>query len=235
MSGWKTKRFWKEAVAEPCDGGFSVRLDARPVRTPLKAPLVLPTLDMARAIAAEWDAQTGLVKPQTMPVTRAANSAIDKITSQYDDVAGLLAAYGATDLICYRATDPQELVARQAAAWDPVLAWSQDALQAPLIATAGVMHIAQDPVSLQRLHDKVFAMNVFRLAGLHDLVAISGSLVLALAVTHGELTAKEAWALSRIDEHWQQEVWGTDEEAALYEANRRTAFLEAHRFYELCG
>jgi chaperone required for assembly of F1-ATPase len=235
VSNWKTKRFWKEAVAERCAGGFTVRLDARFVKTPLKAALILPTLDMAKAIAAEWDAQTGLVKPQTMPVTRAANSAIDKIVPQFDEVAGLLAEYGASDLICYRATDPQALIARQAAAWDPMIVWAADTLQAPLIATAGVIHIAQDPASLEALRAQVFALDPFRLAGIHDLIAISGSLVLALAVTHRRVTATEAWALSRIDEHWQQELWGIDEEAADYAAQRLAGFLEADRFYGLCG
>ena len=235
MSNWKTKRFWKEAVAEPCDGGFTVRLDARLVKTPLKAPLVLPTLAMAQAIAAEWDAQIGLIKPQTMPVTRAANSAIDKIVPQFNEVAGLLAAYGASDLICYRATDPQALVMRQAQAWDPMIAWAADTLHAPLIATAGVMHIAQDAGSLDRLQAQVFALDAFRLAGLHDLVAISGSLVLALAVSHRRLSGPEAWMLSRIDETWQQELWGIDEEAADLQALRERGFLDADRFYQLCG
>lgn len=235
MSNWKTKRFWKEAVAEPCEGGFTVRLDARLVRTPLKAALTLPTHAMAQAIAAEWDAQTGLVKPQTMPVTRAANSAIDKIVPQFDEVAGLLSAYGASDLICYRATDPQELIARQAQAWDPLIEWAAVALQAPLIATAGVMHIVQRDQSLARLTACVTALDPFRMAGIHDLIAISGSLVLALAITHRKVTAEQGWTLSRIDESWQQELWGIDDEAAELAAYRRLAFLEADRFYQLCG
>lgn len=235
MSGWKSKRFWKEAVPEACEGGFTVRLDARPVRTPLKAALILPTLEMAKAIATEWDAQIGLVKPDTMPVTRAANSAIDKIVPQFDEVADLLAAYGASDLICYRATEPQALVARQAAAWDPILAWAAEALHAPLIATAGVMHIDQAPISIERLRAQVFALDPFRLAGLHDLVAISGSLVVALAVAHRKFSPQDAWTLSRIDETWQQELWGQDEEAAEYAAYRKAAFLAADRFYHLCG
>ena len=235
MSNWKTKRFWAQAVAEPCNGGYTVRLDARPVRTPLKAALILPTLAMAQAIAAEWDAQSGLVKPETMPVTRAANSAIDKIVPQFDEVADLLSAYGASDLICYRATDPQALIARQSQAWDPMITWAAEALHAPLIATAGVMHIEQAPASLDALRAQVFALDPFRIAGIHDLIAISGSLVLALAVTHRKVTAKEAWMLSRIDEHWQQELWGIDEEAAEYAALREAAFLQADRFYGLCG
>ena len=235
MSSWKTKRFWTRAVAEPCDGGFTVRLDARNVKTPLKADLILPTLAMANAIAVEWDAQTGLVKPDTMPVTRAANSAIDKIVPQFDEVAGLLAAYGASDLICYRATGPQALIARQAQGWDPLLDWAAQTLQAPLVAIAGVMPVAQPDQSLRQLTSFVLSFDPFRLAGLHDLIAISGSLILALAVTHRKLTAEQAWELSRIDEVWQQELWGIDDEAADLAAYRKRGFLEADRFYQLCG
>lgn len=235
MTGWSAKRFWTEAIAEPCTGGFTVRLDARPVRTPAKAPMVLPSLVMAQAIAAEWDAQHGLVTPATMPCTRAANSAIDKVTPQFDEVAALLAAYGATDLLCYRATGPEPLIQRQAAAWDPLLAWSATALRAPLTATSGVIHIAQSDASLAALTAEVRALTPFQLAAFHDLVAISGSLVLALAITHRHLPASDAWTLSRIDEAWQAEQWGTDEDAAAQEALRRAAFLQADRFFALCG
>ena len=235
MTGWAAKRFWTAAVAEPCDGGFAVRLDARPVRTPAKAAMVLPTLAMAQAIAVEWDAQTGIVTPATMPCTRAANSAIDKITPQFDEVAGLLAAYGATDLLCYRATGPDALIQRQAGAWDPVLAWAATTLGAPLLATAGVIHIAQPEAALVALTAKVRALTPFQMAALHDLVAISGSLVLALAVTHRHLSVDKAWHLSRIDESWQAELWGLDEDAAAQEALRRAAFLQADRFFGLCG
>ena len=235
MSGWKAKRFWKAATAEACDGGFAVRLDGRPVKTPAKAPFVVPTLAMAEAAAAEWDAQSGAVNPDTMPVTRAANSAIDKLSAQFDEVVGLLAASGETDLLCYRATGPEALVARQAAGWDPLLDWAKTDLGAPLVATAGVMHIAQDARSLRRLHDLTAAFDRFRLAAFHDLVAISGSLILAFAVTRGRLSAIEAFDLSRIDETWQTEIWGVDEEAAVLEAARKQAFLDAARFMALCG
>lgn len=235
MSAWKAKRFWTSAQAEACEGGFTVRLDGRPVKTPAKAALVVPTMAMAEAIAAEWDAQTGEVKPATMPVTRAANSAIDKITAQRDEVVEIIAAYGATDLLCYRALAPVALIARQAAGWDPVLDWAAEALGARLVATAGVVHVEQPPEALARLTARVAGMTEFQLAGLHDLVAISGSLVLALAVTEGRLGVDEAWALSRIDETWQIEQWGADEEAAELEAFRRVAFGEASRFYALCG
>lgn len=235
MSGWKAKRFWTQASAEPCDGGFTVRLDGRPVKTPAKTPLVVPTQHLAQAIADEWQAQTGVIKPDAMPFTRAANSALDKVVPQFDEVVGLLAAYGATDLLCYRATGPEALAQRQADSWDPLLDWAATHLGAPLVATVGVMHIAQDPESLARLHARVAALSPFHIAAFHDLVAISGSLVLAFAVTEGRLAPQDAWALSRIDEAWQIEQWGDDEEAAALTAFRAEAFHQAERFYALCG
>ena len=235
MSAWKAKRFWQAASAEACEGGFTVRLDGRAVKTPARRALVLPTLAMAEVIAAEWDAQQGLVKPDTMPATRAANSALDKVAEQFDEVAGLLAAYGETDLLCYRATGPAALVARQADGWDPLLAWCATTLQAPLIATAGVMHIDQPAASVAVLRDLVHGFTPFQLAAVHDLIAISGSLVLALAVTRGRLTVEQAWDLSRIDETWQNEQWGVDDEAAALESLKHHALLEAARFYGLCG
>lgn len=235
MTGWTAKRFWTEARAEPCPGGHTVRLDGRPVKTPAKTPLVVPTAAMAQTIAAEWQAQDGVVRPETMPVTRSANAALDKVATQFDEVVDLLAAYGDTDLLCYRATGPGALVDRQATAWDPVLDWAAAALGAPLVATSGVMHIAQPAESLAALRARVAAMTPFQLTGFHDLVAISGSLVLALAVTEGHLTGQQIWDLSRIDETWQAELWGTDDEAAAAESVRREGLLHAERFYALCG
>lgn len=235
MSGaWAAKRFWKEATAEACEGGFSVKLDGRGVKTPAKTPLVVPTLAMAHAIAAEWDAQTAKVRPETMPYTRAANSALDKVTPQFDEVAGLLAAYGASDLLCYRAAHPAALTDRQVNAWDPILHWAATALRAPLHATTGIVHIEQPSESLARLTAKVHAFTAFELAAVHDLIAISGSLVLALAVTEGFKTPQAIWDLSRIDEVWQAEHWGTDDEASESEAVRHEGLLQAGRFFDLC-
>ena len=234
MSAWAPKRFWQNASVEPCAGGFTVRLDARPVRTPAKAALVVPSLTMASAIAAEWQAQQGTIKPETMPVTRSANAALDKIAPQFAEVAGLIAAYGASDLLCYRATGPAGLVARQAAAWDPMLAWAAEALAAPLAVTAGVTPITQPAASLARLTAKVHACTPVELAALHDLVMISGSLVLGLAVTHGHADARTIWQLSRIDEDWQIEQWGQDDEAGESAALRRAALIHAERFHHLC-
>lgn len=235
MSGWAAKRFWK-AVSVAADGaGFEVRLDARAVKTPAKRPLILPTRAMAEAIAAEWAAQEGVIRPEGMPFTRAANSAIDKVAPQFGEVAGLIAAYGDADLICYRATGPEALIARQKARWDPLVEWSAAALGAPLLVASGVMHIAQAPATLARLQAAVRALSPFELAAFHDLVAITGSLVLAFAIIRGRLTAEEAWSLSRIDEEWQAELWGRDEEAAAAEALKRAGLLHSARFYGLCS
>jgi len=235
MTGWSARRFWTDVTLRAEDAGFAVLLDTRPVRTPLKAPLVLPTEALAQAVAAEWRAQTGIVAPATMPFTRTANSAIDTVLPQKDAVVAMLAAYGETDLICYRATGPDDLVARQAAGWDPLLDWSASALQARLRVTEGVMHVDQPPSSLAVLAGHLRALSAYQLAAFHDLVAISGSLVLALAVSRGRLGADEALTLSRIDETWQAERWGEDGEAAEAAALKRTDFLQADRFFALCG
>jgi chaperone required for assembly of F1-ATPase len=235
VSGWKARRFWKEATVAAVEGGWTVRLDARPVRTPAKAPLVVPTEAMARAIAAEWDAQSGEVKPDTMPFTRAANSALDKVTLQFDAVVEIIAAYGGSDLLCYRATGPEALADRQAQGWDPLLDWAADTFGARLAVTAGVMPVAQDAAALARLSQRVAAFTPFQIAAFHDLVALSGSLVLAFAVTEGRLDADTAWRLSRIDEDWQIEQWGADEEATEAAAVKQAAFAQATRFFALCG
>lgn len=227
MTGWAATRFWKEATVETGPEGWQVRLDGRPVMTPGKAPLVLPTEALARAIAAEWEAQGGRVEPATMPLTRAANAAIDKAGPQRREVAAMLAAYGETDLLCHRAEAPAELVRRQAEAWDPPLAWAAEALSAPLVPTTGVIHAAQPPASLGRLRAAVDALDAFELVGLHDLVALSGSLVLGLAALNGQAPAEALWAASRVDEDWQAELWGRDEEAARAAEAKRRDFLQA--------
>ena len=232
MSEWAPKRFWKLTEVRPEGAGFTVTLDGRPVRTPAKAPLIVPSLAMAEAIAAEWDAQVETVDPREMPVTRGANAAIDKVRIQHDEVAELLAAYGDSDLLCYRADSPEALVARQAEAWDPLLDWLEEAFGVRLTVQSGVMYVAQPPAALARLRAEVHGMTDFELAGFHDLVSLSGSLVLGLAATRDLRPVEELWALSRVDETWQAEHWGVDEEAAEDEAVKRDSFLNAKRFYD---
>jgi chaperone required for assembly of F1-ATPase len=235
MSVWTPKRFWATASVVPDATGFAVQLDGKPVRTPLKAPLVLPTEGLAQAVAAEWQAVEGKVNPAAMPFTRMSNSAIDKVAPQLAEVADMLSDYGGSDLLCYRAIQPEGLVLRQAEAWDPLLDWAAADLDAPLHPTAGVMPRPQPAPSLAALRQAVRALTPFQLAAFHDLVALSGSLVLALAVIRGRLAAETAWDLSRIDESWQIAEWGEDEEAAEIAALKRADFLRADRFFALCG
>ena len=235
MTEWKAKRFWDNAAVSETDGGFGVGLDGRPVRSPAKTPLIVPTLALAEEIAAEWQAQHDVIDPRSMPFTRSANAALDKVAPQFEEVAGLIADYGGTDLLCYRADHPQELIDRQAAQWDPVLDWAAVALGVRLRVGTGVMHVSQDQAALDRLAAQVRVLDPFRLTAFHDLVGLSGSLILGFAVTEGFRGADEAWSLSRIDEKWQAEKWGEDEEAADIMEAKRLAFLHAARFFALCG
>ncbi len=231
MSNWEAKRFWKSSTVDPLDGGFTVLLDGRPVRTPAKAHLVVPTTDMAQAIAGEWDAVEEKIDPTLMPVTRAANASIDKVSDQFDEVAEMIAAYGDSDLICYRAEGPDGLVRRQSEQWDPLITWSGSVLGAPLRPVTGVIHAPQDAQSLAALSKHVFAMTAFELAALHDLVSLSGSLVIGLAAARNWEPAHALWERSRVDELWQIEAWGHDEEASRVAEQKRESFLAAFRFY----
>ncbi len=233
MSEWKPRRFWTSVGLRPADGGWQVALDDRVVNTPGKLPLVLPTRALAQAVADEWDAVSEAIDPGVMPVTRAANSAIEKVAPQFDAVASMLADYGGTDLLSYR-DDRQDALAReQAAAWDPLLDWAADTLGARLAVTGGVIPVAQDPGALARLHGHVAGLDSWGLTALHDLVTMPGSLVLGLAVAHGRLTAEQAHALSRLDEDYQARIWGRDDEAEAAALRRRAAMLDAERFWHL--
>lgn len=233
MSEWKAKRFWTAAEAVPEGGGFTVALDARPIRTPHKSPLILPSHALAAAVAGEWDAQTGTIDPRTMPLTRLANSAIDKVAPQFAAVAGMLAAYGETDLLCHRADAPEDLVHRQAAAWDPLLDWAALAHGARLTPTTGVLPAAQPQEALDRLAEILDATSPFELTAIHEFVTLSGSLVIGIAQFHGIETPDALWAKSRIDEEYQIEQWGRDEEADAANQLRYRAFLDAARFLDL--
>lgn len=234
MSVWAAKRFWKAAEVVPLDLGFAVHLDGRAVKTPAKNPLILPTQTLAQLIAAEWDAQSGIINPESMPMTRRANSALEKVAPNRSAVIDELAGYGASDLLCYRAHSPAELAARQAAGWQPWLDWAARDLAAPLRVTSGIVHIDQPRESLTALRDAVAQYDNFGLAGLHDLVAITGSLVLALAMAKGILTPDQGFALSRIDEAWQAEHWGRDADADQLESAKAAALHTASAFLNAC-
>jgi chaperone required for assembly of F1-ATPase len=233
MSEWAAKRFWTDVTTQAEEGGFGVRLDGRSVKTPAKVPLVVPTQDIADAIAVEWRAIDEKIDPGVMPYTRSANAAIDKVSVQFDDVAQMLAAYGGSDLLCYRADAPQGLIDRQAACWDPLLDWAADTFGARLVPTTGIMPVTQSSDDLKKIAKPLFDASPFELTALHDLIALSGSLVLALGVTQRRLTAQDAWALSRIDEDWQAEQWGEDDEAVQMAEVKRAAFEHASKLYQM--
>lgn len=235
MTGWAKKRFWKEAAVVQAPGGWQVQLDSRPVKTPAKAPLVLPTEALAQAVADEWRAQGAEIVPASMPLTKMANTAIDGVAHRHAEVVAHIAEWGGSDLLCYRAEAPVVLVARQAAGWDPWLDWAEQAFGARLVVTGGIMPVAQPADAVAALRAAVAGFDAFRLAALHDLVTIPGSLVLGLAVAHGRLTADQAFDLSRIDDDWQAEQWGVDEEAAESAARKRADIGHAGRFLALCG
>lgn len=231
--GWAPRRFWGAAHVVARGGGFGVTLDSAELRTPARAPLVVPTRPLAQGIAAEWEAQQERVNPETMPLTRAANSAIDRVAPQHAAVAAAVASYGETDLLCHRAERPEALCVLQAQMWDPPLRWLARAHGVALVSVTGVMPAAQPPASLARLHDLVTAHDAFALTALHDLVVLTGSLVLGLSVSAGRMPASRAWDASRVDEEWQISQWGEDDEARAVARARRAALLQAEQLLSL--
>jgi chaperone required for assembly of F1-ATPase len=231
MSAWAPKRFWNNATVEPEAEGFAVRLDGRPVRTPSKRLLIVPTLAIAERIADEWRAQGERVDPRTMPWTRSANSALDKVSVQRVAVMDHLSTYAGTDLLCYRAEVPEGLVARQAQTWDPILEWAAERYGARLRTTIGVMPILQDQAALDRLGETMLPMSDFQLTGFHDMVALSGSFTIGLAASQAAFPPLDLWSASRVDEDWQIEQWGEDDQATKDAAAKCSAFLHATELF----
>ena len=230
MSEWSMKRFWDKASAAPTHGGFQIELDGRPVKTPAKSALVVPTQALANVIAAEWDAQEGTVDPGLMPQTRLANSAIDKVTTQHGEVAALVADYGGSDLLCYRAEDPQALIARQQAEWDPVLNWAKAQYGIGLVLQSGLMPVLQPQSSLDIMLEKTNAMTAFELTAFHELVSLTGSWLLGYAGFVQAFDQESLWLASLVDELFQEEQWGQDEEAVELRETKRLAFSNAWQF-----
>ena len=224
------KRFWTEVAV---DAGRGLRLDERPVRTPGRAPVILPSDALAEAVAAEWRGVGETLDPRAMPLTGLANAAIDRIAPDPATFAAGLARYAESDLLCYRAPDPPELAARQAAAWNPPLAWAEARYGVRFELAAGVMHVAQPAETITRLSEAIAGFDPFRLAGLYPIVTITGSLVLGLAVAERALDGDAAWSAAAVDDAWQAERWGEDALAAQAAAERRTALIAGADFIGL--
>ena len=226
-----TKRFYKEAAVTDMEGGgHGVALDGRPIRTPGGAPLTAPTAVLAEAIAAEWAAQEDEIRPLTMPMMRLAATAIDRIGKERAAIVGQIAAYGGSDLLCYRAESPAPLVERQAALWQPLLDWAAETHGARLVATQGITHVTQDRAALDALRAVLEALDDCRLAAVSQLTATCGSLVIALAVEARHIGAAQATAASLLDENWQAEQWGEDAEATERHENLAREIEDAARF-----
>ncbi|MBL1437320.1 MAG: ATPase [Rhodobacteraceae bacterium] len=230
---FEPKRFWEQAHVVKSEGGYTIHLDERPLKTPLKRPLIVPSKALATEIAAEWQVVEGIIDHATMPYTQFAHAGLDQAIDERKEIAAKTALYGETDLLCYRAETPQELAERQAEAWDPILQWSAEALDAPLLVTKGIVHLAQPEGSLNALAAHVQPFQSYQLKALYDWVTISGSLILGLAVAKKRLTAAEGWALSRVDESWQEEQWGVDDEAQKLSDSKRDTFLLVERALSL--
>ena len=222
----KPRRFYEAVRIDSVEGGFVVKLDERSLKTPASRPLLLPTETLAEVLAGEWEAQESEIDTASMPLTRLAFTAIDRTPSVRDGMAGELAAYAGTDLVCYIAEDPPVLAEREAAAWGPWLAWAERELGVALTPSIGIAHAAQPEDSLENARRFAGELDDFGLTGLVYAAGLFGSAVLAMAVAKGALDAAEAFELSRLDEAFQQERWGVDDEAAMRtEALRREAVM----------
>jgi chaperone required for assembly of F1-ATPase len=229
------KRAYKQVTTRPVDAGWGVVLDGKPMRTPGKNELVVPSEALAAAIAAEWDAQQDEIRPAAMPLTRLAATAIDRTAAQRDQVVDEIAGYAGTDLLCYRADHPPALAAREQAVWQPLIDWATSRYDAALAVTSGVIPTRQSPVVLKAFAAAVAAHDNFRLTALHALTTACGSLVIALAVMEGQFDAAEAFAASQLDETFQIEQWGEDAEAAARRDALAADIAASARFLDLLG
>lgn len=227
------KRFWKSVEVEQGEGGWGIRLDGKPLRTRARAELVVPTSALADAIADEWRSVADQVDPRAMPLTGLANAAIDRVAPAKETFAAGLALYAEADLACYRSEWPPELVERQSASWDPLLAWARRRFDVDFSTTTGLTHVPQPAATVERLAHAVAALNPYQLAGLSPLVTVGGSLVAVLAVFEGAISTDEAWLAVSVDDRWQLEQWGSDADAELALNNHHADFLAGARFLEL--
>jgi len=223
------KRFYKEvAVADR-----AILLDGKPVRTPARAELILPTAALADAVAAEWRSQEGEIDPRTMRLTGLSNAAIDRVAPDLTAFARPLAAYAESDLLCYRADAPPELIARQAEAWDPLLDWAGRRFDVRFTVTSGIVHAPQPAATIARLGQALAAYDAFHLAALAPIVTIGGSLVVALALAEDEVDPDSAFDLTHLDELWQARRWGEDRLALEARAVRKRDFMAAAQLLDL--
>ena len=213
------KRFYAEAGVAEAEDGFAITLDGKPIKTPSGRQVVIPARLLADAVAAEWAGQTETIDPMTMPLTRLANSVVEGVVDRVADVRDDLAKYFQTDLLFYRSGHPEGLVAREATHWDPVMFWAADTLGAHFILSEGIVHVRQPDQAIAAVREAL-PSDPWSVAALHVITTITGSALLALALAHGARDADQVWAAAHVDEDWNAEKWGVDEEAAGRRAAR---------------
>ena len=230
------KRFYKTAAAVAADSGsFHVQLDGHSVRTPQNLPLALPNQALATAIAEEWEAQGEDIDPQAMPLTQLANTAIDVVARNRAQVVDTVADFAQSDLVCYLAEGPPDLVQAQQAQWQPLIGWAEQRYDIKLNVTLGIIHVAQREATLAAYRRAVEAFGDLALAALHEFAVLTKSLTIALALCEGEIEPAQAWAAARVDDEHQQARWGIDEEAAAVAERHFEDLRHAGRFYRLLG
>jgi chaperone required for assembly of F1-ATPase len=227
------KRFWKEATSSEVDNGHTILIDGRQVMTPAQRKLSVPTKALAVAIVKEWASVQEKLDPATMPMTGLANAALDRVAPARQEFARGLSRFAENEMCCYRADQPDGLVERQAQAWDRLIDWASKRYDIGFTVTSGVMHAAQPAQTLERLSAAVASEDDFHLAGLSPMVTAGQSLLVALAVRHGAVSPDEGWQASQIEEEWQIEHWGADDEATKAAEARRADFMNGARFLSL--
>jgi chaperone required for assembly of F1-ATPase len=227
------KRVYREVRVAPAGDGWRILLDARALQTPTRVPVLLPRRGLAEAVAAEWDAQTEKVVPATMPLMRLAATAIDRTAAQRGQAVDEAVGYAGTDLVCYRAERPPELVARQNAVWQPLVNWVTLRFDAPLLVTTGVVPKTQPAAAIAAIRAAVEPLDPFWLTALHSAATACGSVVIALALAERHIDAEGAWRASQLDETFQIEQWGEDAEAAARRTALRRDIESTSRFIEL--
>ena len=221
------KRFYKKAEAAKVEGGYAIHLDGRPVKTPSKTTLLLPSAALAEAVAAEWEAQEKEINPGAMPLTRIANSAQDAVSAKFTEVADEITRFLGNDALCYRADEPGMFVERQTKTWDPVIEWAGEKLGGRFVLVEGIIHKEQPTALLEEFRAELRSLSALHLAAFHTATTLMGSAVLAFAVLKDRLTADEAWSAAFIEEDWNIERWGKDAEAAKLRSYKRSEFNAA--------
>ena len=233
MTASPARRFYRKVAVTGTAAPFSVTLDERSLRTPLKRALDLPTKRLAEAVASEWAAQAEKIDPHSMPYTKLANTAVDRVNSDRERIMSEIVDFAGSDLVCYRAEKPRDLIERQSRAWQPVLDWARATFAAEFLVTEGIVHIEQPSRSLGAMRDYLGSKSPWALTALHNMTTLTGSALIAAMACDGAILPAEAWLAAHVDEDWQIEQWGSDEEARHRRDYRKREFDICLRFCEL--